>query len=373
MMAGLYIHIPFCKSRCIYCGFYSTTLSDMCGAYVDALCLEMDARKGELREPLQSIYLGGGTPSQLSSDLLKQLFGHIESVFGGRFAHDVEITMECNPDDVDDEFCLALQSLPVNRVSMGVQTFDDSRLRFLHRRHSAKEARAAVGRLRNAGIDNISIDLMFGFPEETLADWERDLTEALSLDVEHLSAYSLMYEESTPLYGLLRQGKVKEMDEELYRQMYDALIGGLTSAGYEHYEISNFARPGKRSRHNSNYWRGVGYIGLGAAAHSYDGATRSWNVADVKQYIGGAKQVFNSIRTVEKLDERERYNDLIVTALRTREGIDMAVLPTAQSDYLLQQARPYLSSGCLQEIDNHLALTRQGIYISDTIMVDLIM
>ena len=318
-MAGIYIHIPFCKSRCIYCAFYSTTAFDLRQRYVDALCREMVRReerreeRGERREELKSrdderktrneekeietIYLGGGTPSQLTPAQLRQIFIYINKVYNISPSSLLlppsstkEITIECNPDDVTADFAEALRQLPVNRVSMGAQTFDDRRLQFLHRRHSAAQVATAVRRLRQAGIDNISIDLMYGFPGETLSDWQHDIDAALALDVEHISAYCLMIEEGTPLYKQMH--KVHKVDsslcvvsdettqrepspgcgnepspgcgnepsplsEELERQMYELLIDRLTAAGYEHYEISNFARAGRRSRHNSSYWTDV--------------------------------------------------------------------------------------------------------------------
>ena len=317
-MAGLYIHIPFCKSRCVYCGFYSTTGLELRERYVDALCREMEIR-GE-RNDIETIYLGGGTPSQLSIEQLQRLFIYINKV-----KEDAEITIEMNPDDVTAEFAAELQQLGVNRVSMGAQTFNDERLRFLHRRHNAKQVHQAVETLRQAGFKNISIDLMYGFPEETLDDWKADIEEALSLDVEHISSYCLMYEEGTPLYQLLEQGKVSEVDEELERQMYYTLKDRLEAAGYEHYEISNFARPGFRSRHNSSYWQGIPYIGIGAAAHSYDINTRSWNIADIRQYITGIEQG-QRLYESETLDEVTRYNDAVTVALRTCEGLDLSKL-----------------------------------------------
>lgn len=367
-MAGIYIHVPFCESRCIYCGFFSSTLLGRREAYADAVCREMALRKDELCEPVSTIYLGGGTPSMLTFDQLKRLFGHIFQLFD--VEADAEVTMECNPDDVTDDFCARLPLLPVNRISMGAQTFSDERLRFLRRRHKASDVACAVERLRKAGIGNVSVDLMFGFPKESLAEWAGDIEQALQLDVEHLSAYSLMYEEGTPLYRLLEQGKVAETDEELYRQMYDLLIDRLTAAGYEHYEISNFAKAGRRSRHNSSYWTGVPYLGLGAAAHSFDGATRSWNVDDIDQYISAIGEG-RQPREIEQIDARTRYDDLIVTALRTREGISLAMLDDKQAEYLLKTAEKFLQTGCLQLVNGRLSLTRQGIYVSDSIMAEL--
>ena len=234
-MAGLYVHIPFCASRCIYCGFYSTTLLELRSRYVDALCREISLQK---THPLiETIYLGGGTPSQLSHDDLLRLFTYIYKVYP--VADDAEVTMECNPDDIQPSM---FRDLPVNRVSMGAQTFDEDRLRLLHRRHTSEEVDRAFDILRTDGIRNISLDLMFGFPNETMDDWQHDIDHALRLQPEHISAYGLMYEEGTPLYRMLEQGKVSEIDEELSINMYDTLIDRLTAAGYEHYEISNFAK-----------------------------------------------------------------------------------------------------------------------------------
>ncbi len=368
-MAGLYIHIPFCASRCVYCGFYSTTLPQLQQRYVDALCGEMHLRRNEMDARPTTVYLGGGTPSQLHLPLLDRLFDGIDRSFGLPGA-EAEVTMECNPDDVTDEFTAWLAHAPVNRVSMGVQTFDDGRLRFLHRRHTAHQAREAVDRLRRVGIGNISIDLMFGFPGQTLDAWQEDIRQALSLGVEHLSAYSLMYEEGTRLYDMLQRGDIREIDDELSLRMYDLLTDSLTAAGYEHYEISNFALPHCRSRHNSSYWHSVPYVGIGAAAHSFDLTSRSWNVSDIRAYIDAIERgVLPSER--EQIDDDTRYDDIITTALRTREGICLDDLLPRHRRYLLQTAQHHLEDGTLQCHDNRISLTRKGIYISDSIMADL--
>lgn len=368
-MESLYIHIPFCASRCIYCGFYSTTASGLKDSYVDAVCREMELRKHEVEgRAISTVYLGGGTPSQLSAYNLRRLFDGVYRTYD--VDADAEITMECNPDDVTPAFCSVLKQLPVNRVSMGAQTFSDLRLRFLHRRHTAAEVSVAVSRLRGIGIGNISIDLMFGFPNETLAEWQDDIDKALSLEVEHMSAYSLQYEEGTPLYRMLQQGRVREVDDELYRSMFDVLCDALDAHGYEHYEISNFARHGFRSRHNSSYWHDVPYIGLGAAAHSYTGTERSWNVSDLRRYISSIEQGTLPSAS-ETIDPDTHYDDTVMTALRTREGITFDTLEPKYRDYLLGSARRYIDDGELELSDGRLSLTRKGIYISDMIMSDL--
>ena len=380
-MAGLYIHIPFCASRCIYCGFYSTTAVASQDRYTDALCREMQMQKDYLLKALDAtphmelstVYLGGGTPSQLSGENLEKLFDTIyNKVYQDQLpvSATAEVTIECNPDDITPQFASILSSLPVNRVSMGVQTFSDERLKFLRRRHSAREVDQAIGRLRQAGIGNISIDLMFGFPQETMADWRIDLQQALSLEVEHISAYSLMYEEGTVLYRLQQEKRVRETDEETSLAMYNLLIDELTAHGFEHYEISNFARSGFRSRHNSSYWQAVSYLGLGASAHSYNGYSRQWNVADIRQYIEAIERGVLPAE-IETLDADTRYNDRIATALRTREGIDLSILEKPYQTYLEELATPHIRRGHLVLKDGCLALSRSGIFSSDSIMADL--
>ena len=412
-MLGLYIHIPFCASRCIYCGFYSTVPAkkkderlSVEECYVNAICHEMELRaeknsdmSGGRTSGLSTIYLGGGTPSQLSFESLQKIFQTIDKVYHTGLEWDaenntcttatpIEVTMECNPDDVTEEFAQNLRSLPINRISMGAQTFSDERLRFLHRRHTADEVETAVKRLRNANIRNISVDLMFGFPNETLEEWEDDIERLLALDIEHISAYSLMYEEGTPLYRLLQAGKVKDMDDELYRQMYDTLIDRLAEAGYEQYEISNFAKlkvqtskfkPQSskikdkspfRSQHNSSYWHNVPYIGIGASAHSYGNGKRSWNIADTKAYITAIEN--DRLPCEEEIiDADTHYNDMIMTALRTCEGIELSMLSAEYRTYLMRLAKPLQEQGLLKEDDGWLHLTRDGIYVSDSVMSDL--
>lgn len=368
-MTGLYIHIPFCASRCIYCGFYSTTLLKRTDCYVDALCreIELRAKEGQRGRNVPTIYLGGGTPSQLTRAQLDRIFSYIYKVYT---PDPIEVTMECNPDDITPELCAWLKTAPVNRISMGAQTFSDARLQFIHRRHTAQEVHQAVTLLRQAGIQNISIDLMFGFPGETLADCQADIDAALSLQVEHISAYSLMYEEGTTLYRWREEGHVSEISDELSLQMYDLLVDQLTTAGYRHYEISNFARPGRESQHNSSYWRDVPYLGFGASAHSYNGRQRSWNVANLQDYIAGIQSGKRPC-TVEDIDPDTHYEDVVMTSLRTCEGIDLDKIARdcgpERLHYLLQAAQADLKSGHLSLNDNHLKLTRKGIYLSDGI------
>lgn len=372
-MAGIYVHIPFCKSRCIYCGFYSTVQLNLCKPYINAVCKEMRMRKEYIKgEKFSTVYIGGGTPSTLNGEELETLFCNMFEVFD--ISDNAEITMECNPNDIDVHFIKTLKRLPVNRISIGAQTFSDKRLRFIHRRHCAEEVYNAVKLLRSAGYNNLSIDMMFGFPGETLDEWLTDIDKALSLNVEHISAYSLMYEEGTCLYNMLENGEVKEIDEELSLSMYNALVSKLTTNGYEHYEISNFARPGYRSRHNSSYWQQVRYIGLGAAAHSFDLKSRQWNISEINKYISEINKG-NVPMEREELDSNTIFNDIITTSLRTCEGIDLNYISNKLGeDYknnILENADRYIKEGLVKISNDHLKLTKGGIYVSDAIMSSL--
>ena len=367
-MAGIYAHIPFCKSRCVYCGFFSTTSLEKRSVYVDAVVEELKRRRHYLAgEPIDTIYLGGGTPSVLPLAQTGRILDAIYNIYNVR--EGAEVTLEGNPDDLTPDFLHDLKSLGVNRLSMGVQTFDDARLAFLHRRHSARQAVDAVRSAVQAGFQNISIDLMFGFPMQTLDDWKCDVQKALSLGVQHISAYSLMYEEGTRLQQMLEAGTIAELDEEASLQMYEYLIDTLSAASFRHYEISNFALPGKESRHNSGYWQGVPYLGVGAGAHSYDGRNRHYNADSLASYLAGEPLV------EEQLTENERYDEFVFTGLRTSQGLNLTLLEqrfgTASLRYCLHNAQPHLRSGRLALSDNTLRLTRQGLFVSNDIMSDL--
>lgn len=372
-MPGLYMHIPFCESRCIYCDFYSTTDKNRQAEYIGALHLEYRQRRNEILadgRQWDTIYIGGGTPSTLPPDMLRMLLAIPADDIGESTK---EITLECNPDDITPEYAAALNELPVNRVSMGAQTFDDNRLRFIRRRHSSSQIAEAVGNLRQAGFSNISIDLMYGFPDETVDDFRHDIEKALALDVPHISAYCLMYEEDTALYRMLEQGKITEIDEETERRMYEMLICMLQDAGYEHYEISNFARPGYRSRHNSSYWNLTPYLGIGAAAHSFDGkAMRSSNPLHLIKYI---KAISDGRMPMERehLSAEECYNDYIMLRLRTAEGIDLNVIERLFGLSLRKQteqmAIPFIAGGLLAyQSGNILHLTKKGMFVSNMVM-----
>ena len=320
-MAGIYIHIPFCKRRCIYCDFFSTTQSEQKPTYVRALCKELDLRKNYLQgEEIETIYLGGGTPSQLSQEELELIFRTLYNIY--KVKEGAEITLEANPDDLTPEYVTMLRKLPINRISMGIQTFQEETLKLLHRRHTAQQAIEAFQRCRDAGFRNLSIDLMYGLPGETLDTWQEDLRQAITLHPEHISAYHLIYEEGTTLWKLKEQHQVEEADEDLSLTFFKTLIDTLTQAGYQHYEISNFCLPNLHSRHNSSYWTGKKYLGCGPSAHSFNGLSRQWNVASLASYIEGIEQGQPDYE-IEELDLYTRYNDYVITSIRTCWGMSL--------------------------------------------------
>ena len=376
-MAGLYVHIPFCATRCSYCGFYSTTKLDLQDRYVDSLCREIGLRKEYLSSYstdskaantiIRTIYIGGGTPSQLSRYSLEKLFHAIDTYLE---CSPEEVTMEVNPDDVTNDLAETISALHINRVSMGAQTFDDNRLKFLNRRHKSFQVERAIDILHEHGVGNISIDLMFGFPGQTCDSWKEDVRRAISLDIQHISAYSLMYEEGTRLYRMLKENMIKEIDEEVSLNMYNELINILCGAGYEHYEISNFAKKGYRALHNSSYWHDIPYLGIGAAAHSYNIKSRQWNVSDINKYIESIS--YDTVPfTFESIDADTHYNDIVTTELRTSEGIDLSRLDDKYMQYIVKQAARHVADKTVDINDGHLKLTREGLYISDMIMSDL--
>lgn len=368
-MAGVYIHVPFCQSRCIYCDFYSTTYGEEWMArYVSALEHEMEVRCRHCgKRPIDTLYLGGGTPSQLPIPLLRLVFQAVDTHF--RLAADAEVTIEANPDDITTSWLSALQDTPVNRISMGIQTFDDALLQFLHRRHDSAQALRAVSLCLDMGYENLSIDLIYGLPGQTMRLWQHDLDLALRLGVTHLSAYALSFEPGTELSRQLEKGLVAEADEELSAQMYHTLRNRACQAGYEHYEISNFCLPGFRSRHNSSYWHRVAYEGYGPGAHSYDGhRTRRWNDGNLRAYISAKGDVPHG---GEVLTDDELYDEFIMTGLRTSDGLDLNKLEASERQYCLTQAAPHIQAGRLKHNDGILRLSDQGIFVSNDIISDL--
>lgn len=374
-MAGIYVHIPFCGSRCAYCDFYSTTRLAERASFAEALCREIRQRKDEFAGVrVHTVYFGGGTPSMLTGGQLREIL----SALYRHYDIDVsaEMTIEMNPDDVQDDFLSALSADrrcgDFNRVSLGIQTFDDGLLRLIRRRHDSATAFRAVRRLQEAGLRNISIDLIYGLPGQTLEGWDHDLDSAFSLGIQHLSAYALSYEPGTPLTRWRDEGRLHEVPDEQQVTMYRRLCQRAREAGFEHYEISNFALPGFRSRHNSSYWTGQPYLGFGPGAHSYDGdRTRRANLADLTSYLRSATVPHST----EHLSEAELYDEAVMCGLRTAEGIDLEALAvrfgTARCHYLLHAAASHLQAGRLLQAHGRLRLSEEALMTSDDVMSDL--
>ena len=380
--AGIYVHIPYCRSRCLYCDFYSegSRRADW-PRYVDALLAELrwklreQASRGKEYE-IATIYIGGGTPSQMPAEEFTRLANGLTACAG---AHLREFTIEVNPDDVTDEMARIWRDSGVNRVSMGVQSMVDAELRAIGRRHDPATARRAYETL-GPYFDNISLDIIFGLPYQTPETLNQTIDGMLAMRPEHISAYSLMYEERSALTKLRDSGRMQETDEDITVEMFRTVSRRFADAGYEQYEISNYARPGYRSQHNSAYWAGFPYIGLGAGAHSYDGDrcrtscvpdakhyTRLWNdsSADVQDI---ARQLYN----YELLSDTELREEMVMTRLRTREGLYLSRYGGEfDIEELLKKAAPYLKSGLLELRDGMLSLTRDGVMVSDEIIADL--
>ena len=344
-MLSVYVHIPFCKSRCLYCDFFSTTQLDLREQYVQALILEAHSRLSTLDSQLSTIYFGGGTPSMLSVEQIRSILSAINPT------NAIEITLEANPGDLTIDKLQALRAIGINRLSIGIQSFRDEELQLLGRRHNAQQAIEAVYLAQQAGFDNISIDLMYALPNQTLAGWQSNIRQALDLHVQHISCYCLTYEPHTPLTQLVEKGQLTPMDEDTENQMYDLLCDELAANGFEHYEVSNFALKDCRSRHNSGYWNDTPYIGLGAGAHSYDGTTRRWNIDNLQAYINGLSNG-SQYWEEEHLTPDQKTMEYIMLGLRTSDGIP--INPTLQT-----KAQPHIDAGRLMITPNrHLVATQ---------------
>lgn len=372
-MAGLYIHIPYCHSKCAYCDFFSTPRIETMDSYINALITELRLRINEIKQPYTTIYIGGGTPSILPLNLLKKLIHGITDLID--MTQIQEFSIEANPEDITTEWCKETSKLGITRVSIGIQSFIDSELRYINRRHSAQNALDAISILRDIGINEISGDLIYGLPNQTIDSWEKSLEHLLSLKLPHFSAYLLSYEFGTQLYVKLMKGEIQETTEDEAQIMYHKLIKLAANYGYQHYEISNFALPGHNSIHNSNYWKDLPYLGLGVSAHSFDGLVRRFNKSKIKDYINSMKnrELFYDL---EIENDDERHNDYVIVALRTMNGINL-------TDYerrygkpklraLLKSAQPYIASKQMLLFDNRLSIAEQFMLISDRIMLDFI-
>lgn len=375
-MAGIYIHIPFCKTKCPYCDFYSVTTLHPLEDYLRALSTEISLRSYELAgQPVETVYFGGGTPSLLSGRAIGDILRLLRCSFD--ITEGAEITLECNPGDLTTMDLDEVITRGVSRFSIGAQTFDPSLLRFLQRRHTGEETRELVRELHRRGIRNISLDLIYGIPGSSDETLRADLDALITLEPTHISAYHLIYEEGTPLHYRLQRGRIRALDEEESLRQSHYVAEQLRSAEYEHYEISAFALPGYRSRHNSSYWHGIPYIGLGPGAHSYIHPWRSYNPSNVTLYN---RQLLRPTpflcRTYERITPEMALEEYVLTRLRTCEGLLLSEMEHLFSpgvrEKVLQRAQPYLASGDLLHEGDRLHLSLHGIDISDAIILDLI-
>ncbi|MCU0457492.1 MAG: radical SAM family heme chaperone HemW [Bacteroidales bacterium] len=373
-MAGVYIHIPFCKSFCSYCDFYSTTDNSLQEILVQTILREASLRASYLEgEIVDTVYFGGGTPSLLGVPAVAEIIRTVREKFS--FADDPEITLEVNPDDVFEGFFRELRQAGVNRISLGVQSWDNKRLRYLGRRHDAAQSAVALEMVFREGFDNVSADLIYGIPGMTTADLKEDLEKTFAFPVTHLSAYHLTVEEGTKFGRMKKEGRLKETDEETSASMF-ALLGNICrEKGFIHYEISNFAKEGYISRHNSSYWKQVPYIGLGPSAHSFDRRSRQWNVSDVRKYIKAVAAGEIPCER-EELDRLTVFNEYVMTSLRTMWGIDLLHVEEFYDkelhDYLVNLSGKYIRYGLMKREKNTLVLTDQGRMISDNIIAELL-
>lgn len=376
-LPGLYLHIPFCQSKCYYCDFYSVVSPARKSAFVDALLREIDNQSlyfGSKRPALSTVYFGGGTPSLLSEHDFSRIFNGLERAFD--LSTCTEITLEANPDDLSLAAIDSLRRLPFNRISIGIQSFVDSELRAINRRHTAEAAWNAVGACFERGFANISIDLMYGLPGQTTESFEYSLSRALALPIQHISSYALSWEDGSVLYHRLQKGELRQASDEMLERCFFLMKDTLENAGFKHYELSNFARADFESRHNSLYWNGAPYLGLGPGAHSFDGVNRSFNLPTLTKYLA-ASDALSWPREMEYLDADAQYNDFIVTRLRRLDGLDLSELELAHGpkklDYCLKNAARSLQNETLERVGQMLRLTRKGLFISDAVMSDLML
>jgi oxygen-independent coproporphyrinogen-3 oxidase len=375
-MPGLYLHIPFCKQACHYCDFHFSTSLGLKGQFVDALVKEMALRKNYLPDPsapLETIYFGGGTPSLLTGTELARIFEAIHTHFP--VSPQAEITLEANPDDLSPAKLAELAASPINRLSIGLQSFHEPHLRLMNRAHSAQESWQAVREAQAAGFENISVDLIYGVPAPSHDIWQADLARLFELGVPHVSAYSLTIEPDTAFGRRLQKGTFVAPPDEFVATQFEMLLGQLRAHGYEQYEISNFCQPGRESRHNSNYWRGVPYLGLGPSAHSFDGRSRQYAVANNPQYVAAVLERNEVPATVEQLSPLDQANEYLLTTLRTSRGCDLAYLRDALGLNLLAERADYLASltaqGMATLTGDVLRLTDAGKLLADHITLEL--
>ena len=385
-MSGIYIHIPFCKQACHYCDFHFSTSLNTKDAFLSALKKEIELQKDYLKTPspaekaesrsdrdeASTIYFGGGTPSLLSQKEILNLFDELNKHFA--ISEDAEITLEANPDDLTKEKISDLKQTPVNRLSIGIQSFSDQDLKFMNRAHNGEEADRSVKTAQDKGFENISIDLIYGTPTMSNEEWKKNLVKAFALNVPHISAYCLTVEARTPLADMVKKGKAQPVDEQKASEQFEIMLSEMKRNGFTQYEISNFCKGDSYSKHNSNYWKGEHYLGLGPSAHSFDGASRQWNVRNNNAYIKSLSEG-KLDHEREVLTKEQKFNEYILTSLRTMWGTDLKKVEMNFGNdflsHLLNETQTYFDSGILVKKENKLYLSDMGKLIADKIASDL--
>ena len=370
-MAGIYIHIPFCKQACHYCDFHFSTTMKHKTRMVDALCAEIELRKEEIDDEIHTIYFGGGTPSLLTSEEIERIIDEVRLHY--QVTQYPEVTLEANPDDLSEAVITNLAESTVNRLSIGIQSFFEEDLKLMNRAHNAEEALRSI-ELTKANFDNYSIDLIYGIPEMTEERWLQNLRKALAFDVPHISCYALTVEPKTALKKFIEKGIVAPVDDEMAQKHHDILVAETEKKGLDNYEFSNFGKPGFYSENNMAYWHGETYLGIGPSAHSYNGTSRSWNVANNAKYMAAIEE--NSLPLErEVLSQVDKYNEYVMTRLRTMWGISLQEVEeffgSEYLDYLLKQAKNHISQELLLLDEDFLIVTKKGKFLSDGIASDL--
>lgn len=371
-MAGIYIHIPFCKQACNYCNFHFSVNNSLLPRMVEAIVFEVNLQKHYLKDSVETIYFGGGTPSLLSNTQLTAILHGINAAFP--ISTNAEITLEANPDDITQEKLGFWKWAGINRLSIGVQSFFEEDLVWMNRAHNAQQAIHCIELAQKEGFNNISIDLIYGGPSLSDENWEKNLSTCFDLGIPHLSAYALTVEPKTALAKQIKAKTLMNIDLEKQATHFNILVNLTAKAGLDHYEISNFAVPGNKSKHNTSYWSGKHYLGLGPAAHSFNGTSRQWNIANNNLYLASIQQ--NTIPfEIEQLTAIQQLNEYIMTALRTSEGIDLEKIKDIGGEIALKKlitdAEKYLRSLSIEQNKNHLTLTREGKFFADGIAADL--
>jgi oxygen-independent coproporphyrinogen-3 oxidase len=371
-MAGIYIHIPFCKQACHYCDFHFSTSLQYMDEMTDAICKEIIMKKNRITEQIGSIYFGGGTPSLLTEKALEKIFNTLTSHFS--IAADAEITIETNPDDLDAKKIAELRKLPVNRFSIGVQSFFNEDLIWMNRAHNAMEAETCIKRSQDAGFENLSIDLIYGYPLLTDEKWLRNINQTLDLQIPHISAYSLTVEPRTALAAAIKKGKEIPVNDEQSAAQFIFLIDKLKNAGFDHYEISNFSLPGRHAVHNTNYWRGIPYLGIGPSAHGFNSNVRYLNIANNAKYISQLSKG-ELAETIEELNIFDRFNEYIMTSLRTMWGTDLKKIENEYGQIFLTETlnniKPFIQRNWLIHQNETLTLSQDGKLFADYIASEL--